>query len=889
MSSNGPCRHESAASHEDNGSVGAMAVTTGSTGRQLTDLLARLDAMDREASPTITAAPADDGMAGRTVGAYTLLRELGRGGMGSVWLAKRSDGRYEGQVAIKFLHGAIRAGAGAERFVREGSILARLVHPHIARLIDAGGTDAEGQRYLVLEYVDGVPIDRYCDKHRLGVAARVRLFVDVLAAVAHAHNHLVLHRDIKPANILVTGAGDVKLLDFGIAKLLTHASGPAAATRLTQVAGLAFTPAFAAPEQVSDGEVSTATDVYSLGVLLYVLLSGTHPTVAAGATPLDQAQSAVNVEPRRLSDAASCGPADAPAAPMRARELRGDLDNIVARALKKNPAERYANAQQLADDLLRHLSHQPVLARPDSPLYLLDKFARRHRLGLAAGAAMVLALATGAGLAAMEAAEARRNRDRAEGLIEFMLGDLRRKLEPAGRLDVLDALGEKALAYYESQGAGGADADAVGRRARALHLIGEIAERRGDLARSHHLFISAADSTAELMQRSPGDARRMFDHSQSVYWVGYVARRRGKAAEAEASFAEYLRLAGRLVELEPANVEWRMERAYANANLGILFMESHRASRALQLFGDACSTWAGIFASRPDLAIESAIAQGWLAKAHEATGALERAITAQQAKVEILQKLPDFSTNRRAQLVHANGYYEIGRLRLSLGQAGAAAGPARQAQERLETLVALDRSNLHWLAQLAFARVGLAEALHALGRVQEARDVLDQAAADGRRLASADSTQQKWQITLRGRILLLNTVLLPAGGGQGSIADLEDFLAAVRRAESSGVLDADQARVVAAAELALGDVLAQRLRQPAAQDLWRSARDRLRPADAGGDLHAGTLLAHAQLRLGAAHEARRLAARIESSGFRHPEFADLRERLRHATGAAAVN
>jgi serine/threonine protein kinase len=871
------------------GPVGLQGDEDDTLAHDLTGLLARLEASDAETLPSSAAAPAGDGLVGRTVGAYTIVRELGRGGMGSVWLAQRADGRYEGQVAIKFLHGGTWAGTSAERFVREGSILARLAHPHIARLIDAGGTDAEGQRYLVLEYVDGMPIDRYCEAQGLGVVARVRLFLDVLAAVAHAHNHLVLHRDIKPANILVNAAGEVKLLDFGIAKLLTQAPGTAAATHFTHVGGSAFTPVFAAPEQMADGDVSTATDVYALGVLLYLLLAGRHPTITSGGTLLEQAQAVIKVEPGRMSEAASRNTAGVRDAPGLARELRGDLDNIVAKALKKNPAERYANAQHLADDLRRYLSDEPVMARPDAPLYLLNKFARRHKRGLAAGAAVLLALAGGAGLAAMKADEARRHRDQAEGLIEFMLGDLRRKLEPTGRLDTLDALGEKALAYYESQSPGRSDADSLGRRARALHLIGEIAERRGDLGKAHRLFVAATQSTHEMMQRSPRDARRIFDHSQSVYWVGYVARRRGQAAEAEASFLEYLRLAGRLVDLQPANLEWRMEKAYAEVNVGIVFLESFRAPQALQLFSDACDTWAGIAASRPDLTIELAIAQGWLAKAHEAKGALERAIAVQHGKVETLRKLPDFNVNRRVQQVHANGHYEIGRLHLALGQAGAAAGPARHATEQLETLVAMDAANLQWLTHLAFARIGLAEVLQALGRLQEAQGMMQRAEADGRHLASAGAAQQRWHITGRGRVLLLKTMLLPAGGGATAVAELEDYVAAVRLAESSGALDADQARIASAAELALGDAHAVRSRQPLALGLWRSAADRLGRADAGGDLHASTLVAHARLRLGAVNEARRLAARIESSGYRHPAFADLRERLLHASGATAAN
>ena len=236
---------------------------------------ASLDAGGFLAAESLEPAP-DPGLAGRRVGAYTLERPLGRGGMGTVWLARRSDGRYQATVAVKLLNLALVDPVGSERFRREGTVLARLSHPNIARLLDAGVFDA-GQPYLVLEHVEGTRVDRYCDEHGLTPEERLRLFLDILAAVAHAHANLIVHRDLKPSNILVTPDGAVKLLDFGIAKLLEDGDA-AAATTLTDLGGRALTPEYAAPEQVTGGTVTTATDVYALGVLLYLLLSGRHPT-----------------------------------------------------------------------------------------------------------------------------------------------------------------------------------------------------------------------------------------------------------------------------------------------------------------------------------------------------------------------------------------------------------------------------------------------------------------------------------------------------------------------------------------------------------------------------------------------------------------------------------
>jgi eukaryotic-like serine/threonine-protein kinase len=372
---------------------------------ELEALLAQQDAANREAfldgSALASTLASELGLAGQTIGAYTLNHAIGHGGMGSVWLAHRSDGRYEGQVAVKFLNLALLA-SGGERFRREGQVLARLAHPHVARLLDAGVTPG-GQPYLVLEHIDGEPIDRWCEANNLTVAARVRLFMDVLDAVAHAHHHLILHRDLKPANILVAAGGQVKLLDFGIAKLMDDEVQPVQAT------GRAYTPEYAAPEQIQGHDVSTATDVYALGVVLYELLSGRHPTSRGSATPVERLQAVLAAEPARMSDALL---RQAPGQQKRARALRGDLDNIVAKALKKAPAERYATAVALSQDLRRYLDHEPVEARPDAVGYRTAKFVRRHRLGV--GAALTLAAVVVAGVAgtAWQAGEAAKQRDR---------------------------------------------------------------------------------------------------------------------------------------------------------------------------------------------------------------------------------------------------------------------------------------------------------------------------------------------------------------------------------------------------------------------------------------------------------------------------------------------
>ena len=415
-----------------------------------------------EGSP-ISADDSLPSLAGQTVGAYTLERPIGIGGMGTVWLARRSDGRFEGQVALKLVNLAVFDPAVKERFAREGTLLALLAHPHIARLFDAGVT-AAGQPFLVLEYVKGTRIDEYADTHRLDVRARLELFAQVADAVAHAHANLIVHRDLKPSNILVDEAGQVKLLDFGIAKLIQDDSNNQR-NAVTIPTGPALTPRYAAPEQVSGGIVTTATDIYALGVLLYELLGGCHPTIEAEGDPMSQVRALVDREPPRVSEAIRLLGRDEAAALRVAaargtsleklrRACRGDLDTVLAKALKKSPEERYATVTAFADDLGRHLRNEPVAARRDSVAYRTRKFAVRHRLGLAAAVSVVVALVAGTTIAVLQARASARQRDlaltelrRAEATNDFstfLLSQARPGSKPISNAELL-ARGEALI------------------------------------------------------------------------------------------------------------------------------------------------------------------------------------------------------------------------------------------------------------------------------------------------------------------------------------------------------------------------------------------------------------------------------------------------------------
>ena len=526
-------------------------------------------------------APTTSLEAGTRFGAYQLERQLGIGGMGDVWLARRIDGRFEGAVALKVLHAHVAQSSARERFVREGRILGELSHPHIAHLLDAGATSL-GVLYLVLEYVEGRPIDQWCDERRLDIPARLRLFLQVCDAVSHAHMHLVIHRDLKPANILVNERGEIKLLDFGIAKLI-EAEKPAEETELTRLSGRALTPDFAAPEQILGQPVTTATDVYALGILLYLLLSGRKPFHRQHLASRELEQLVLSTDPVSLERVTLSGN-DANALAERRhstpqklrRTLAGDLDTIVAKALRPESERRYASVEQLSADVGRHLAGHPVLAARDTWVYRTRKFVSRHVAGVSVATASVLLLAGFAVAMYVQMQRTARERVRAEQVSAFLV-DLFETSDPyKGRGNEVTAreLLDTGTRQIESRFAG-----QPGTRALLMGTMGRVYNRLGLASEAQPLLEKALQGLIELHGPEHPDVAAMLNE------IGFAQEVQGQLEAAETKLQEALQMRRRLLGPDtPEVAETLME-------LGVVAFEQGEQQAAEQYFRDSLALY----------------------------------------------------------------------------------------------------------------------------------------------------------------------------------------------------------------------------------------------------------------------------------------------------------
>lgn len=641
------------------------------------------DFLGDDASPVST----DAQHAGQHLGAWELREPIGQGGMGEVWLATRGDGLYSGRAAVKLLHAAGRGAQAQARFAREGEFLARLSHPHIAKLLDAG-LMPDGTRYLVLEYVAGERIDHWCDARKLAIPERLRLFMQVCEAVAYAHAHLVVHRDLKPANILVSDDGHVKLLDFGVAKLLVDDDAGHELTELTRAGAAGLTPEYAAPEQIEGQPITTATDVYALGVVLFGLLSGARPYASTSRGVAAMARAIVEEPPRSLTAALREAPdaALARGTSLHALEqaLRGDLETIVAKALKKDPAERYATVRDLRDDLQRHLAHQPVSAQPDTFGYRATKFVQRNRAQVAVLVALMLTLVAGIAATTWQWRAALQETARTHSVVRLLTGiftELNPEDSGAAKVPVVDLL---RRGWSESQKT---LRDDPSLQAEVAQPLGLMLSAAGDPAQAH-----AALSLSHAHLRKAGRTRSR-DYLQVTFELGYVASLLGRNDEARRHYRDVVdtaatmdttgmvepvharsrlgtlaRTEGRLLE---AASELRLAASQAEARFGrghqshrLALSELAEVMKETGQWDEARQLYAAVYADLTDKRTPTAArARFGMAELDVELGQYARAETVMPALIDLLVELwgDDDNYTVYARVWHAMALHHLGR------------------------------------------------------------------------------------------------------------------------------------------------------------------------------------------------------------------------------------
>ncbi len=732
--------------------------------RGVGDLLAVLDrAHTNELFPPLADAPRGLLAFGERIGPYRVLHELGAGGMGVVFLAERED--IQKRVALKLVReGGLASGDRVRRFLLERQVLARLEHPNIARLLDAGVTELR-LPYFAMEYVSGTPIDRYCDERRLPIAERLSLFRTVCEAVHHAHQNLVVHRDLKPSNILVTADGQVKLLDFGIAKLLAQhesSSEEAAHTGL-----LMLTPEYASPEQVRGEPVTTASDIYSLGVVLYQLLTGHRPYRFDARTPAEIERVVCRESAPRPSDVVTrtvtgtqVAATHVPLTPewvgvarnispeRLRRRLRGDLDTMVMKALSKEPGRRYVSAAQFADDLRRHLVGLPVLARKDTASYRAGKFLRRHLVGVVAVVVLVSTLVTGVVSTAWQAQRAEAQRIVAEErfrdvhslatTVLFEIHDAIADLPGATRARAL--IVDRGLDYLgrltrQSQG----DETLERESAEAYIRLGmaqgyPTGANLGDLAGARGSLVRALALASPLVAAHPEDLRSRRTLALAYEKLGDVKAWTGDVAGAVQDARSALHHWALLAESQPSSFRARLSLAISTIKLGDLLghpsfpnlgdrpAAEAQYRRALELMETAPPDSAG----QRGKTRQVGLAQERLGAMLRLEGRLDESLAAFERSLALREGLAreDGTSTEAARdvAVSREGLCEVQRLR---GDLGTALRHCEAAVTLYQDLRDADRGNVQGLSDLATARSALSSVLASQGRRTAAVAELD--------------------------------------------------------------------------------------------------------------------------------------------------------------------
>ncbi len=723
------------------------------------------------------------------IAGYRLLSKIGEGGMGEVYLAE--DVELRRRVALKLVRPSMTTAEVVARFRREERILASLNHPNIAQLYGGGATQA-GTPFFVMEYVEGARIDEFCRSEALPLRARLALFRKVCAAIQYAHQHLVIHRDLKPSNILVTPEGEPKLLDFGIAKLLDPAETPDA---LAPTLASVMTPDYASPEQVRGEAITTASDVYSLGVILYELLTAARPYQTKSRSPNEIARAVTEENPRRPSTLAAAG--EQPSGLRDRKSLRGDLDNIVLMALRKEPERRYSSVEQFSEDLRRHLEDRPVMARQDTVRYRAGKFARRNKLPLLAAALLLLAIGVGLVATLRQKNRAERRFADVRQLSNALLFEIAPRIERLeGATEARQLILSQSLKYLDSLAQeSGRDPALQSELAAAYEKVGELQgnptnpnlmvlsgalasyqkanairrellaaqpndpEQRRLLANNHRalgdLFwqTNAPDQSLEnsrtalelytaLRAAQPDSMELHLAFARTNYDIGQLLATSQKHAEAIPYFRKVIRAAEELQQPERLEVQALFGDGHRELGLALSWENQQAAgeaemARALEIY----ETLAAAHPNDPKLAaglFQTYLSASSIYETIDDMRANDFAVKTLQVAEQALEKDP---ANVRARHHLALAYSRMGLTLANIRQPDASIAYLERAVGILHELAQNERENHRFEAQRGLALLRLGDARRQLGNLAKARESLDQAATIFTGLAAGDSSR----------------------------------------------------------------------------------------------------------------------------------------------------
>ncbi len=765
-------------------------------------------------------------VAGQQIGSYRIIRELGRGGMGAVYLAARADESFDKQVALKLIKRGMDSDAIIKRFVMERQILANLDHPNIARLID-GGTTKDGLPYFVLEYVEGLSITRYCDQHKLNTTERLKLFRQVCAAVQFAHQNLTVHRDLKPSNIIVTAEGTPKLLDFGIAKLLTgDASAEATAT-----IGRVLTPEYASPEELRGLPVTTSTDVYSLGVVLYELLSGHSPFHFESRSPEDVARMITGLPPPKpsvvITRVEATRPTNGNAAVQPTpeeislrrdgsverlrRRLAGDLDNILLKALRKEPERRYASVQEFSEDINRNLRGLPVTASPDTLGYRARKFTQRHKAAVLAAAIVLITLSSATAITTWQARVARHERDKAQQrfnqvrkLANALLFEYHDGIEKLpGSTPIREKMVKDGLEYLDNLSAESSVDPTLQRElAAAYEKVGDVQGNPfgANLGNQDGALASYKKSLVireALSSKDSKDPQTRSSLSRSYEKLGDILWAKGQSADSQSSYRKALAIAKELSQDGKLSDPGTFARLYNRIG--------ETQEQAGDLHGGLESHENGLKASEDLVASEpsNAVYQSAAATAYTKIGDIffqlndyQKAGEHYQASLPILQKLSasepgNAKLQRKVALLTAR----LALAKMNFGELVQAIESNRQAIQILKELFAADPNDVQIKYNLADIIANLGEAFGRMGNLPSSEEKFSESLSLFKELLAGNPNFAQVRSHFAGSSSTYAGILLKNGKAMGALENYRQALATLEGGTNKGESTATLAEV----------------------------------------------------------------------------------------------